>query len=173
MKSKRIVSAVLLVFVATSVVYLVASESMSTKTPADGAGSQAVVHAESTTVQAKLEETAAQKRQLVAYYFHGDYRCHTCLTMERLAYEALEDGFSDALASGRIVWKSVNVDSPGQEHFNIDYGLTSSALVLVSMVDGRQNRWVDLQRIWDLVGDEQEFKDYVRSEVATMLEDKS
>jgi len=45
--------------------------------------------------------------------------------------------------------------------------------VLVNTVGDERKEWKDLQRIWDLVSDESKFKDYVRSEVATMLEDKS
>ena len=177
MKPKSIVSAGLLLFVAVSVVYLVASESTSNNNSTEVNGGSAIAQAEPEKTQTQPSDASADieavKHKLVAYYFHGDYRCSTCLKMERYAHEVLDDRFADDLQSGRLEWKSVNVDTDGNKHFNIDFGLTSSALVLVNTVGDERKEWKDLQRIWDLVGDESKFKDYVRSEVATMLEDKS
>jgi hypothetical protein len=176
MKPKSIVSAVLLLFVAASVVYLVASESTlkngSRETKVENAGTPAEPTKPQSQPSEALAEVEAPKHKLVAYYFHGDFRCKTCLAMERFAYEALDGGLSDELESGRLEWKAVNVDTPGNEHFDIDFGLTSSALVLVNTVGDERKEWKDLQRIWDLVGDESKFKDYVRNEVVAYLENE-
>jgi len=43
---------------------------------------------------------------VTAYYFHGNYRCHTCLTLERLSKKAIYEKFAKELKSGRLVFKS-------------------------------------------------------------------
>ena len=176
MKPKNIVSAVLLLFVAVSVVYLVAGESTSRKgsgeATAGNAGAQALPAKPQDQPAETLAGAQAPEHKVVAYYFHGDFRCRTCLAMERYAREALEEGLADELESGGLEWRAVNYDLPENEHFTQDYGLTSSAVVLVNMIDNKQQEWKDLQKIWDLVGDEWGFKDYVRNEAVAYLENE-
>ncbi len=176
MKPKNIVSAILLLFVVVSVVYLVAGESTSRKGASEASAGNAGAPALPAKPQDQRAETAtgagAPAHRVVAYYFHGDFRCRTCLAMERYAREALEEGLADELESGALEWRAVNYDLPENEHFTQDYGLTSSAVVLVNMIDNKQQEWKDLQQIWDLVGDEGGFKDYVRNEAVAYLENE-
>ena len=65
----------------------------------------------------------------------------------------------------------MNVEEPANEHFVEDYQLTASALVLVDTQDGEQEEWRDLERVWELVGDELEFKAYVEAEALAFLEE--
>ena len=177
MKAKNIVSVVLLVFVAASIVYLVVSETRSQPGTEQAGQKATVAQAHPTNAAAKPapggDESEDPVHKVTAYYFHGDFRCRTCLTMERYAREALEEGLAEELESGWLEWRAVNYDKPENEHFTRDYGLTSSAVVLVNRVDNKQKEWKNLQQIWDWVGDEQGFKDYVRNEALTYLEDGS
>lgn len=109
-------------------------------------------------------------RTVVAYYFHGTQRCHTCLTMEAYARGALKERLSDALQSGQLQFRSVNVDETANEHFVKEYDLYASALVLVEMAGDEVKRSKKLKEIWDLVGDEPKFKAYVRDEALAYLE---
>jgi hypothetical protein len=45
--------------------------------------------------------------------------------------------------------------------------------VVVDVVDGRQVRWKNLGRIWELLGDEAAFARYVEDEVRQYLERRS
>lgn len=177
MTAKNIVSIVLLLFVAASVVYLVASESSSQTGPDEGSAiitpAQPAAAKPDVELPKVSEEAQQPEYKLIAYYFHGDFRCRTCLAMEAYAREALEEGLSEKLESGRLEWRAVNFDKPENEHFTQDFELTSSALVLVNMVDNKQKEWKNLPQIWDLVGDEWGFKDYVRSEALVYLENGS
>jgi len=110
---------------------------------------------------------------LVAYYFHGNFRCKTCLAMERYAREAIEGGFEDELKDGTIAWRAVNYDQPENEHYVKAYGLTASAVVLVASSEGETPSFRNLALIWDLVGDEAAYKAYIVSEVSEMLEEPS
>ena len=177
MKAKNIVSIVLLLFVAASVVYLVASES-SSQTNSDEGGAKNVA-AQPAPAKPEVgppeaaEETQEPKHKLIAYYFHRTQRCRTCLAMEAYAEAGLRDGLSDAFESGELEWRAVNVEEPENEHFVEEYGLTASALVMVLLENGEQKQSKNLERVWELVRDEWGFKDYVRSEALAYLENGS
>ncbi|MFH1108203.1 MAG: nitrophenyl compound nitroreductase subunit ArsF family protein [Planctomycetota bacterium] len=168
---KSAVTVILLIFVAASVAYLVVSEARPKTATTDPAtrGADRSQPVASASLQA-IAKPANEKQSpvLVAYYFHGTFRCPTCLKMEKYAREAVEETFDGDVQSGRVQWQAVNYDEPANEHFVKQYKLVASALVLVS---GRADaqRWQKLERTWDLVGDEPAFKAYVIDQVTSML----
>ena len=154
MKSKTIVGIVLLVFAAGSLAYLVVSEIRSgddSALPATGVAPQAPADA------------------VVVTYFLTNVRCPTCLKIEAYTKEAVETGFADAVAEGRIVWRVINTDEPANKHFLDDYQLAFKAVVVSVRRGGREVKWKNLEQIWDQVGDKDEFLAYIRTEVAAAL----
>jgi hypothetical protein len=108
---------------------------------------------------------------VVAYYFHGDFRCRTCLAIERQARETITTDFADELASGRLTWRALNIEQPGNEHFVEDFKLVTRSLVLVSYRDGTVDRWKNLDKVWQLVRDEELFSQYVRESTRAFLDE--
>jgi len=172
MKTKTIISTVLVLFIFASVAYLVVGELRSLSQspqaevnwpevePNQGPSSEAVV-----TPNAPPE--ASQK--VVVYYFHGDFRCATCRKFETFSDEALQQVFRDELEDGRLKWQVVNIDKPGNGHFVTDYQLHTRAIVISKIKDGKQTGWKNLEKIWELVGDKKAFVKYVQDEVSTYL----
>jgi hypothetical protein len=158
MKAKAIVTALLLLFVAGSVGYLILTETRDVKTPA-GPRESAPTGA--------VPDGAAHR--LVAYYFHGNTRCWTCRTIEAYAEEAIRTGFPTAWDDGRIAWLVVNVEEPENEHFVRDYELTTRSVVLVDVTEGNEQRWKRLDRVWQLVHDKRAFTEYVQGEARSIL----
>ena len=111
------------------------------------------------------EPAGLQARRIIVYYFHGDYRCPTCLKLEKLSREAVEENFKKELSSGLLKYMSVNVDMPENRHFVDDFGLFTKSLVVVEEDGGKVKRYKNLQKIWVLVRDEAAFKNYVKDEV--------
>lgn len=105
----------------------------------------------------------------IVYYFHGYQRCWTCRRIEELAHFALEQRFSNELKNGRLQWQVVNIEADDNEHFVNDYSLFSRALVVQRIQEGKNADWKNLQRIWELVGNEEEFVKYVQDEVRSVL----
>ena len=174
MKARTIATAALLGFVGVSVVYLVIQESPPKPANPTGSGQESVAAPESRT-SGDVAPTSGERNEqaggkLIAYYFHRTQRCRTCLAIEADAEEALKDACPEALATGRLEWRTVNVEEPANERFVKDYQLTESSLVLVYTEDGAQEEWRKLERVWDLVGDELEFKAYVEAEASVFLE---
>ena len=109
--------------------------------------------------------------KVIAYYFHGTMRCPTCHKLEQYSKEAIETNFKDALASGTLEFKVVNVEDKGNEHFNKDYQLYTKSLILSLVKDGKQIKWKNLDKIWEYVGNKERFVDYVNSGVADFLKE--
>lgn len=108
-------------------------------------------------------------RKVIAYYFHGNFRCSTCRTLEAYSQEAIQSGFGDALRDGSLEWHVVNVEEPANRHFVQDYKLFTKSLVLVKIQDNKQVDWKNLDRIWELVRDKPAFLQYVQNEVSAYL----
>jgi len=113
----------------------------------------------------------APKSKVVAYYFHGDFRCPTCYKLEQYSKEAIETNFKDALTSGKLEFKVVNAEDKGNEHFVNDYQLYTKSLVLSLVKDGKEIKSKNLIKIWEYVGNKQRFFEYVTSEVQDFLKD--
>ncbi|HKK21254.1 MAG TPA: nitrophenyl compound nitroreductase subunit ArsF family protein [candidate division Zixibacteria bacterium] len=154
MTGKKIITYVLLLFVVVSAVYLISQETSSKD------------EAKSTP---PVSTAASPAERVVAYYFHGNARCQTCLKLEAYAQEAIASGFQDKLDAGLIDWRVVNTDLNENEHFVKDYGLTLQTVVLSREKDGKQVEWKSLDKIWDLVGDKQAYTDYIQTELRDYL----
>ena len=138
--------------------------------PVEGAPTAAVTGPVAETTADTI--TGAQSNpKVIAYYFHRKQRCHTCLTMEAYAEQALKDGLTDAMESGSLEWRAVNVEEAENEHFVKEYELYGSELVMLVTKDGLVQRSKKLMQIWDLVGDEAAFKTFVHNEARAYLTD--
>jgi hypothetical protein len=111
----------------------------------------------------------ARQSKVVAYYFHGDFRCATCRKIESLSQSVLSSEFASQLKSGELEWQVINVDSPENAHFIRDYQLVSRSLVVVNYENRKQVEYKNLQDIWRLINDEQAFRNYVKGELQTAL----
>jgi hypothetical protein len=109
--------------------------------------------------------------QVIAYYFHGNFRCYTCHTMEQYSKEAIEANFKEALASGKLEFKAVNIEERGNEHFAQDYQLYTKSLILSLVKDGKEIKSKNLTKIWEYVRNKQRFFDYVSEEVNNFLKE--
>jgi hypothetical protein len=156
MRAKTIVTAVLLLFVAVSVVYLITKETTGTK-PATVLGE----HSDAQASNKLSSGTTDGEDKVIVYYFHGDKRCQTCKTIEAYAEEAVRNAFADELASGELEWHAVNVDESENNHFIDDYQLATRSVVLVKVTDGVEKRWENLEKVWQLVGTKPAFLDYI------------
>lgn len=108
--------------------------------------------------------------QIVAFYFHGDMRCATCKKIEAYSDEAVNQGFSKEIDSKQLDWRVVNTDQVENKHFVDDFQLVTKSVVLVEYKDGEVVRFENLSRIWQLVGDKDDFIKYVSDETRKFIE---
>jgi hypothetical protein len=110
--------------------------------------------------------------KIIVYYFHTNMRCPTCYKLESYAKSVVEADFSDAVKSGKLEWKTVNVEDNGNEHFTNDYKLYTKSIIISNVKGGKESSWKNLDKIWTLVGDQTQYMDYIRKEVKACLEGK-
>lgn len=164
MKAKTIITIVLLLFIFSSVAYLVVKEVRSAASQPPPAETDLDTVAEAGGLPSKADDS-----KVVLYYFYGNVRCPICRKFESFSDEALRGAFSEALNNGHLEWRMVNVDEPDNKHFISDYQLYSKSLVVVKIQGGKQTDWKNLNRIWELVRNKGAFIKYVQDEVNNYL----
>jgi hypothetical protein len=152
MSTKNVFSISLLLFVAASIVVLTI-KSLGKSSP----------------VAAEDPKPAIQNGVMV-YYFHGNTRCPTCLSIEEYAREAVESSFADQLKSKQIVWQIINYETPGNEHYATDYEIVAPNVVLAMFKDGKQLKWKGLPEVWEHVGDKPAFVDFVQNNLREFIQ---
>ena len=154
MKPKNIITIVLVGFVLASLVYLITGPGGEKK--------------ESQNTQAGIEDKPTGEK-LIVYYLHNNTRCINCIRFERYTKEVIEKDFAEQLKTGELALKILNYEEPENVHFVDDYKLVTKAVIVVKMQEGRQAEWKNLVRIWELVGNENAFKNYIKDEVTEYL----
>jgi len=150
MKVKSIISGVLLIFVAVSIVTIIVKET--------------------NTEDIKSPEI---QNQTVVYYFHGNQRCVTCNTIEKYVDETVSEFFNEELSDKKIKILSVNLDEPANAHFVQLFDLSARIVVVANYTDTLQPGWKKLNRVWELVSGEQIFKAYIKDGIKSVLDGKS
>lgn len=135
------------------------------------AGQPSLVLPNSENPPMSLIKENIQPNRIVAYYFHGSFRCATCYRIEQYSREAVEENFKNELAEGKVVFKEINVEEKGNEHFAKDYQLYTKSLVLSLIKDDKEIKFQNLTKVWEYAGDKQKFHDYVKTEVANYLKE--
>jgi len=151
---KKLLTGFLLLFVGASVGFLLVKESRR--------GSQVVARPSGPA-------DAVSGPSVVAYYFHGRVRCASCVKIGNLSGKAIRERFPEELRKGLLAFRQVNIDEPENLHFIDDFGLSSQSLVIVEYRDGRQVRWMNLEKVWTLLDSEKEFLPYVQEGVSSYL----
>jgi hypothetical protein len=82
-----------------------------------------------------------------------------------LAQKAVEEGFAGELADGRMQWRIINIDEPRNKHFEDDYQLQMQSVIVSEVRGGKETRWKNLEKVWDLLDDEAGFLRYVQDEI--------
>ncbi|MFA4948499.1 MAG: nitrophenyl compound nitroreductase subunit ArsF family protein [Candidatus Krumholzibacteriia bacterium] len=171
MKPRRIVTAVLLAFVATSVVFLLVKE----RRPG-APGTVAPTESTSAVSQApggnagETSPAPTASPSIVVYYFHGTRRCATCRKLEEYTHEAIMTAFFEDIKAGTIAWRAIDTDEPDNEHYVKDYVLSTKSVILSAVTGDTETHWKNLPRIWDLVGDKAVFIAYIQDEIKMFQE---
>lgn len=119
--------------------------------------------------KAPAAKAKAPSQRIVATYFYGDVRCATCRKIEAYSKEAVEEGFAKEIAAGTVVFQAINTDRAENKHYVQDYKLMMKSLIIAKENNGKVTEWVNLPKIWQLTGNQDEFMAYVREGVQGYL----
>lgn len=122
--------------------------------------------------QNNLPEVTQINDKVIVYYFHGNNRCYSCMTIERYTRESIEANFAKELKSGQIEFRSINADLPVNSNYVKEYKLFTRSVIVSDVVQGKEKRWKNLQKVWELLRNEANFKAYVKNETAAYLQGK-
>jgi hypothetical protein len=172
-KTKNIVTVILLVFIIASVAFLILKESKEEPEGRSAKETAAGRDRGSIETPGGKQESAGQDHIVIAYYFHTTRRCPTCRKIESYTTESIKTAFARQLQSGRLEFHVVNVDEPGNKHYIDDYQLTTKSVVLTDYRDGEEVRWKNLDLVWHHVGDKKVFMDYIETETRDYLGERS
>lgn len=117
------------------------------------------------------ESTVLSPNRVIVNYFHGNVRCRSCMTIERFTREAVFDFYESDVENGNLEWHAINIDEPANEHYSDDYELFTRSVIVSQLQAGEEVRWKNLDRVWNLLSDEGEFKSYIRDEIDAWMED--
>jgi hypothetical protein len=115
--------------------------------------------------------TPTQDRKIVVTYFITNSRCYSCYKIETLTESAMVNTFAGPLKEGRVEWRVVNTDEPKNAHYLKDYRLFAKSVIVSDMQGGREIRWKNCEKVWDLLDDPKAFETYIIREVKSYLGD--
>lgn len=148
----------LLCFVVVSIAYAVMMEFQKTS-----------VSSTSVATSDDVKSVVLLNHRIIAYYFHGNSRCTSCLKIENYSTETIKTNFPDQIKKGQLAWQVLNVEQPENNHFIQDYKLYTKSLVLVEIKNDKQIRWKNLDKVWNYLGDPNQFSAYVSAEIKNYL----
>ena len=77
--------------------------------------------------------------------------------------------FSDQIESGLLQWRTVNIDDEGNYHFVKDYSLYTKSVIISEMAEGKEVRWKNLPKVWELLRNEGKFRKYLKEEISAFM----
>ena len=89
--------------------------------------------------------------------------------IEQYTKEAIQGGFAEEIKDGRIEMKIINVEEKGNEQFAKDYKLYTKSVIVSDVRNGKETTWKNLEKVWQLLGDQNKFKEYIQTEIKTFL----
>lgn len=116
--------------------------------------------------------TTTDTTLVTVYYFHRTIRCPSCEKIELLTKMSVDERFGYELSVGEMLWRTVNIDEPQNKHFEDAYRLQTQSVVVSETSGGKEIRWKNLDKVWDLLGDEATFMHYIQEETAALLQEK-
>jgi hypothetical protein len=118
-----------------------------------------------------LANSAAAKNdtKYIVYYFRTTGRCHSCIQMEKMTKETIENDFAKEVKNGLIEFKSVDVEIPQNKHYIKDYGLYTKSVIISEVKNGKEVRWKNLDQIWRKLSKDYEFRLYITQEVQKFM----
>ena len=148
MRGKNVLTAALLLFVAASVVTLIAKNVGTT---------------------ADATELDTPRDGVAVTFFHRKERCDSCRKIEAYAHEAVDSQFKQELTEGTVCWNVMDYEEPGCETYVEKYGLITSTVVVARYVDGEEVSAQNLMKVWDLRSDKAAFLKFIADQTSAAM----
>ena len=91
--------------------------------------------------------------------------------IEQFTDQTLTSNFSKELKSGEITWQATDFTTDTTNNFEERYKLETQSLVLSKVVNGKEIKWIKLEKVWDYLKDYSKFEKYVKSEITNLIKE--
>jgi hypothetical protein len=112
----------------------------------------------------KKSSKKAQSHRVAVCYFHRTKRCPTCKKIGALVEKSIDKAFQKNCKKAGIEVHMIDFQAEKNKAYAESYKIKGPTLVVLDIRKGKVKQWKTLPKIWQLVGNEDEFKKYVRSE---------
>lgn len=96
------------------------------------------------------------------YYFYGKPRCTTCMKIEKYTQNAVSE-----MKDKNVIYQGVDMDKTENSVQVKKYNLYTKSVIISKNKNGKEH-WKNLDKIWLKVGNEQDFKNYIKSEITQL-----
>ncbi len=96
------------------------------------------------------------------YYFYGKPRCTTCMKIENYTKGAVA-----SMNDKDVVFKGIDMENPSNGAMVKKYNLYTKSVVVSKMKNGKEQS-KNLDKIWLKVSNEQDFKNYIITEIKNL-----
>jgi len=100
--------------------------------------------------------------------FHRTQRCWSCLTLGKLSEKTVSEKFASEVASGKVIFKAVNIELPENKEIVNLYQVSGSSLYINAIKSGKNNI-VQNMKVWQLLSDEPAFTNYLEAQLRSLL----
>ena len=105
-------------------------------------------------------------------YFHRAQRCSGCIYAETATRYTVDNYFKDAIASGKLEFKVIDLSDETNTAIVKKYGAYTSSLFINGIKDG-VDRIEEVDKIWFLLGKDAEFVSLVKGTIEKYLDKDS
>jgi len=124
---------------------------------------------ESTPIPAPEPGTTSVVDRVDVVYFHRQQRCHSCIWAEEHIRYTLETYFEEELSSGKLAFKSVDVQDASNTAIIEKFGAYTSQL-FINAVTGDTKHIEHVSEIWQLIGNDEAFCQVIKTKIEKALE---
>ena len=124
---------------------------------------------ESTPIPAPEPGTTSVVDRVDVVYFHRTNRCYSCIYAETGILYTLETYFEKELSSGKLAFKSVDVQDASNAAIIKKYDAYTSQL-FINAVTGDTERIEHVTEIWQFIGNDEAFCQLVKTKIEKALE---
>lgn len=110
-----------------------------------------------------------QNEKIKIMYFHGTMRCDGCVALENNIIRSVEALFDKEVKNGSFVYESLDFLAEGNGNYVELYKIESQTLIISKVVDQKEVKWVNLDKVWDYAGNFHKMKKYIDKEVRKLL----
>jgi len=113
--------------------------------------------------------TADTADKVVAYYFHGDRRCRTCLGIQSAIEQTIRERFAAETALGKLAYREVNIDQEINKPFVQQFQLSFSTLIVATMTGDKTLQWENCEKAWEYSHEPPRLMDYAAERIKANL----